>query len=128
MKTVNRGDWLYSFDLKSAFHHVNIHESHQKYLGFEAVLGDSKRWFKFKAMPFGYLDTSHVITNVLRVPVHHWRPEGKPVYVHIDDGLGVASNKKEAEEAVKVIKNDLEKLGLITSEPKCQWDTSTFRV
>ena len=71
MKTVNKGDWLYSFDLKSAFHHVNIHESHQKYLGFEAVLGGRKRWFKFKAMPFGYCDASRVITKVLRVPVHH---------------------------------------------------------
>jgi hypothetical protein len=63
------------------------------------------------------------------------------VYVHIDDGLGVASKKKEAEEAVKVVKNDLKKLGLITSESKCQWvptqntiwcgfewNTSTFRV
>ena len=52
------------------------------------------------AIPFGYRDASRVITKVLRVPVHHWMMEGKPVYVHIDDGLGVSENKKEAEEAV----------------------------
>ena len=92
-------------------------------------------------MPFGYLDASRVITKVLRVPVHSWRLEGIPVYVHIDDGLGVANSKEEAEEAVKVVKKDLKELGLITSEAKCEWkpkqkitwcgfewDTDQFRV
>ena len=73
-------------------------------------------------MPFGYRDASRVITKVLRVPVHHWRMEGKPVYVHIDDGLGVSENKKEAEEAVKTIRKDVAVLGLVTSEAKCQWE------
>ena len=74
------------------------------------------------AMPFGYCDASRVITKVLHVPVHHWRLDGKPMYVHIDNGLGVAKSKKEAEEAVKVVKKDLENLGLVTSELKCQWE------
>ena len=27
--------YLFSFDLKSGYHHVDIHERHQQYLGFE---------------------------------------------------------------------------------------------
>ena len=30
-----RGDFMFSFDLKSGYHHVDIAELHQKYLGFE---------------------------------------------------------------------------------------------
>ena len=118
MKTVKKVSWLYSFDLKSAFHHVNISEAHQKYLGFQAVIERKKRLFKFRAMPFGYLDASRVITKVLRVPMHSWRLEGIPVF------LRVSNSKEEAEEAVKVVKKDLKdlkELGLITSEAKCEW-------
>ena len=43
MKTVNKGEWLYSFDLKSAFHHVNIHQSHQKFLGFSVVIDGNEK-------------------------------------------------------------------------------------
>ena len=29
-----KGDLLFKFDLKSGYHHVDIYEPHQKYLGF----------------------------------------------------------------------------------------------
>ena len=29
-----KGDYLFSFDLKSGYHHVDIHERHQQNLGF----------------------------------------------------------------------------------------------
>ena len=88
-------------------YHVNIHESHQKYLGFSTVVDGRRKWFKFVAMRFWYRDASRVITKVLRVPVHHGRMEGKSVYVHMDDGLEVSENKKEVEEAVKAIRKEL---------------------
>ena len=34
MLLFERGDYLFSFDLKSGYHHVDIAEIHQKYLGF----------------------------------------------------------------------------------------------
>ena len=32
MLMFQKGDYLFSFDLKSGYHHVDIHESHWKYL------------------------------------------------------------------------------------------------
>ena len=44
-----KGNFLLTFDLKSGYHHVDIHESSQTYLGFE--------WwgshYKFTVLPFG---------------------------------------------------------------------------
>ena len=31
---VEENSWFFTFDLKSGFHHVDIHQDHQKYLGF----------------------------------------------------------------------------------------------
>ena len=34
MLLFQKEDYLFSFDLKSGYHHVDIHRQHQKYLGF----------------------------------------------------------------------------------------------
>ena len=44
---------LISFDLKSGFHHVNIHKEHQKYLGFAWDMGEGLQDYIFKVLPFG---------------------------------------------------------------------------
>ena len=36
---IEKGDWVYSFELKAGYHHVDIRESCQTYLGFSWVLG-----------------------------------------------------------------------------------------
>ena len=42
-------------------------------------------------------------------------------YIHIDDGLNIASNEKDCQEAADMVKKDLEELGLVTSPEKCCW-------
>ena len=120
-KAVKKGSWLFSFDLKSAYHHVVIHKNHRKFLGFSLEFHGKVRTFQFVGMPFGYKDASRILTKMLRVPLHRWRRCKAPVYIHIDDGLGVAETKEEAERAANIVKNDLEDLGLITSLDKCLW-------
>ena len=120
-KAVKKGSWLFSFDLKSAYHHVVIHKNHRKFLGFSTEFQGKVRTFQFVGMPFGYKDASRILTKMLRVPLHRWRRCKVPVYIHIDDGLGVAETKEEAVKAANLVKNDLEDLGLITSPDKCLW-------
>ena len=120
-KAVKKGSWLFSFDLKSAYHHVVIHKNHRKFLGFSLEFHGKVRTFQFVGMPFGYKDASRILTKMLRVPLHRWRRCKAPVYIHIDDGLGVAETKEEAARAANIVKNDLEDLGLITSLDKCLW-------
>lgn len=43
------------------------------------------------------------------------------VWIHIDDGLVVMRNRGEAETASEIVKKDLKRLGIITSDEKCVW-------
>ena len=96
-------------------------EKHRKYLGFEVVIEGETRLFRFIAMPFGYRDASRILTKVMRTPVCKWRKAGVPSFIHIDDGLGFKDTKQEASEAAEMVKDDLDRLGLVTSPEKCQW-------
>ena len=71
-KAVKKGSWLFSFDLKSAYHHVVIHKNHRKFLGFSIEFHGKVRTFQFVGMPFGYKDASRILTKMLRVPLHRW--------------------------------------------------------
>ena len=35
MAMFEKGEWMFSFDLKSGYHHVDVAQQHRKYLGFE---------------------------------------------------------------------------------------------
>ena len=140
-KSVKEGSWCYYFDLKSAFHHVNIIDKHRKYLGLKVFLDGKERVFQFRAMPFGYRDASRILTKLLRTPLTRWRSQSCPVFIHIDDGLGFRETKEEAQEAASMVRKDLAVLGLKVSEDKSMWkpvqqfewcgffwDTARFRV
>ena len=53
LKTVSelfeQDDHFVTFDLKSGYHHIPIHESHQKYLGFSWVFNGRRRFFQFNS-------------------------------------------------------------------------------
>ena len=37
MMMFKQGEWMFSFDLKSVYHHVDAVMCHRKYLGLEAI-------------------------------------------------------------------------------------------
>ena len=46
-------DFLFKFDLKTGYHHLDIFELHQKYLGFAWREGEVLSYFVFTVLPFG---------------------------------------------------------------------------
>ena len=44
------GDYAFRFDLKSAYHHIEVFESHRKYLGFYF----NKKYYVFNVLPSGF--------------------------------------------------------------------------
>ena len=52
---VERGEFFVNFDLKSGYHHVDIHAEHQKYLGYKWEFQENgkkfTRYFMFTVMP-----------------------------------------------------------------------------
>jgi hypothetical protein len=50
----SKGDYVFTFDLKSGYHHVDIHRDSQTYLGFSWGEGADRRFYNmFRVLPFG---------------------------------------------------------------------------
>ena len=84
----SEGDYFFTFDLKSGYHHIDIHPEHQKFLGFHWVFEDgTSRYFVFKVLPFGLASACYVFTKVLRPLIKRWRGKGIPSILFLDDGI-----------------------------------------
>ena len=59
---------MFSFDLKSGYHHIEIAEEHQTYLGFSWNLqgSQSSRYFVFAVLPFGLSTAPCIFTKCVR--------------------------------------------------------------
>ena len=44
---------MFKFDLKSAYHHIDILDDHQTFLGFSWVVNGVRKFFAFTVLPFG---------------------------------------------------------------------------
>ena len=67
------GDYFFNFDIKSGYHHIDIWEAHQKYLGFLWEFDGKIRYFVFTVLVFGLATAPFVLTKVVRVLMKHWR-------------------------------------------------------
>ena len=58
--------WIYNFDIKSGYHHVDIFETHQTFLGFSWNFNGYTRYFVFSVLPFvlGSISSLHFYKNI----------------------------------------------------------------
>jgi len=82
----SKDDFLFSFDLKSGYHHIDIFPPHQQYLGFSWSFNGINRFFTFTVLPFGLTFAPYVFTKCLRPLVKHWRSLGFFLVLYLDDG------------------------------------------
>ena len=115
------GDYVFTFDLKSAYHHVEIFEQHRQYLGFSWDFEGQKKYFVFNVLPFGISTAGYIFTKLTRVPVTYWRAQGKKIVMFLDDGIAGCDNVDEAIKVSRAIKSDLNELGFVIAEEKCEW-------
>lgn len=81
-----KGKYMVNFDLRSGYHHINIHLQHQKYLGFSWIVDEKEKYYIFSVLPFGLSSAGHIFTKVVRVLVKFWRSKSFPIIVYLDDG------------------------------------------
>ena len=57
---------MFSFDLKSGYHHIEIFEGHQAYLGFSWRHAESNclKFFAFRVLPSGLASAPHIFTKI----------------------------------------------------------------
>ena len=72
---------VFSFDLKSAYHHIDICEEHRKFLSFKWPSSDGiMKFYEFKVLPFGLTSAPYVFTKVVRQLVKYWRGRGNLIF------------------------------------------------
>ena len=80
---------MYKFDLKSGYHHIDICQPHQQFLGFQWALGGAgSRYFCFTVLPFGLSSAPYLFTEIFRPVVRYWRGLGIHLVLYLDDGAG----------------------------------------
>ena len=120
---LNPGDFMFTFDLKSGYHHVEIFPEHRKYLSFAWTFSSGcTRYFEFSVLPFGLSSAPYLFTKLLRPLVKKWRSEAKAIVVFLDDGLGAAADRNKAKIASLQVHADLLKSGFLPNEAKCVWE------
>jgi len=91
---IQKGNYIF-FDLKSGYHHVDIYQSHTKFLGFQWLIKGKPTYYIFTILPFGLSTACYSFTKLLWPLVKYWRGKGLWALVYLDDGI-VAVGGKEA--------------------------------
>ena len=99
--------YMIKFDLRSGYHHIDIHSEFQKYLGFSWEIEGKRRYFEFTVLPFGLSSAGHIFTKVVRVSVKYWRSFGVPIVVYLDDGW-VCADYNSCLDIAKLLQNTLD--------------------
>jgi hypothetical protein len=117
--------YYFSFDFKSGYHHVDIFQPHQQYLGFCWSHDSSTRYYVFTVLPFGLNSACYLFTKLTRPLVYYWRARGINSFIYIDDGLIVSPTMKVAHSNLSIVRYTIARCGFVPSESKCVWQPST---
>ena len=99
LKSLLPGDYMATYDLSSAYHHVRIHEDHWQFLGFSVP--DEKgedRYYVFTCMPFGLASATHCLARLTKPICALLAKRGIRNTIYIDDGWIPALMKLLAQE------------------------------
>ena len=126
MDIFSRNCFVFSFDLKSGYHHVDIFVEHRKYLAFSWDFGTGHaRYFQFTVLPFGLSSAPFIFTKLLRPLETHWRSHGIPRAIFFDDGIGAGDTFKNARANSAIVQSDLAQCGFLVNPEKSNWEPKT---
>ena len=100
--------YLFTFDLKSRYHHLDIHPEHQTYLGFQW----EGKFYMSTVLPFGLSTACYIFTKLLRPVVKHIQALGVRLVLYLDDGIvSVKALEAQAITVSEFVQDTLQKLG-----------------
>ena len=101
------GAYVFSFDLKSAYHHMDICEEQTKYLTFKWSFDGVMKFYVFRVLPFGLTTAPYVISKVMRQLVKLWRTQGFSIPLYLDDGIGGDQSFERADFLSHEVRRDI---------------------
>ena len=121
---VTPSGYLFKFDIRKGYHHVDIFPDHQLFLGFSWDIGGIDLYFVFTVLPFGLSTAPAVFTKVLRPLVSHWHQNGIKIAVYLDDGFGLGHSLEEVNVQSNKVRDTLELSGFLANKEKSVWKPS----
>ena len=113
-----KDSYLFRFDLKSGFFHIDFNTKFQTYVGFQV----DEKFYCFTVMPFGLCSAPYAFTKCLRTMVKHWRENCIKIVVFLDDGFGMNQGFDKTLKDAEFIMNSLIKAGFIINSEKSVWE------
>ena len=107
LRTVRRGDWFTSLDLKDAYQHVAVYAPHRKFLRF----GFEGRVYEYTVLPFGMSLSPRVFVKCTQAAIAPLRLQGIRLATYIDDWLISADTSEMVNQHTKVVSDHLVSLG-----------------
>ena len=114
-------NWLFSFDIKSGYHHIDIFPPDQEFLGFSWFKDGFTHFYKFTVLPFGLSTGPYIFTKVMRPLVRYWRLKAFRIAVYLNDGLGVCPSFADCCSQSLAVKSDLFRAGFVANTQKSIW-------
>ena len=122
LQYLSRGGFMYKFDLKSGYHHIDICQPHHQFLGFQWTLGGTRsRYFCFTVLPFGLSSAPYLFTKFFRPLVRYWRGLGIHLVLYLDDGAGCEKDFRSTQHCSNIVRSDLVRAGLVPNCDKSIW-------
>ena len=113
---------LFKFDLDNGYHHIDIFEPHQKFLGFFWIFKRNVKFFVFTVLPFGLTSAPFIFTKVVRPLVKYWRLNSVKIICFLDDGIGIEYNYEEAKRKSEFVQQTLAKSVFTPNIQKSTWE------
>lgn len=116
--------FMFSFDLKSGYHHVDIAQEHETFLGFSWRVPDSIKeiFYVFTVLPFGLSSAPWVFTKVLKPLEKYWRVQGLCIAIFLDDGWAIVQDREICRIKARAVRADLCNAGFVVNEDKSVWE------
>jgi len=118
----HKNGYMFSFDLKSGYHNVEIFQPHQTFLGFSWNFQGEMRYYIFTVLPFGLSVATYIFTKVLRPLAGWWRANGIYIVPFLDDGWSISYDYNSAKNIASRVRSELHQAGFITNSDKSIWE------
>ena len=118
----NKGDFIFSFDLKSGFHHFDIFPDHQTFLGFSWVFTGTVKYFCFRVLPLCLSLAPCIFTKYHGPLVNFWRFNGVNIVVFLHRGCGKGESLQTAKGHSLLVQTSLSNVGVVPNSAKSLWE------
>jgi len=121
MQMISKHDYVFTFDLKSGYHHVDIYLDHWQYLSFAWEVKGHHKYYTFIVLSFSLATACYVFAKLMRSLIWYWHGNSIRTVVYIDKGIVAVKSNREAQIVSLRVQEDLKKAGFVINVEKSNW-------